>query len=217
MSSLVRAAWTGWKYLRSPIDARGFALDVTDPTSVDEFCEQVRECHLLVNNAGGALGLDSVAESKDDRWAEMYERNVMGTMRMTRALLPKLIDSGDGHIVNVGSVSAFETYPGGAGYTAAKHALRALTKTLRAELLGQPIRITQVDPGAVETEFSIVRFEGDESRAAGVYEGMTPLTGEDIADCIVWAATRPSHVNIDQIHVMPRDQAGARFMHRATD
>jgi NADP-dependent 3-hydroxy acid dehydrogenase YdfG len=135
-------------------------------------------------------------------------------MRMTRALLPNLRASGDGHIVDVGSIAGFETYAGGAGYTAAKHAARALTRTLRLELLGEPVRVTEVSPGLVETEFSLVRFAGDAERAKGVYRGMEPLTAEDIAECIVWAATRPSRVNIDEIVVRPRDQATATQVHR---
>jgi NADP-dependent 3-hydroxy acid dehydrogenase YdfG len=129
--------------------------------------------------------------------------------------LPALIASGDGHVVNVGSIAGLEVYDGGGGYTAVKHALRAVTDTLRIELLGQPVRVTEVDPGMAETEFSIVRFDGDEARAAKVYEGVTPLTADDVADCIAWAVTRPSHVNIDQIVVKPRDQATAQRVHRA--
>jgi NADP-dependent 3-hydroxy acid dehydrogenase YdfG len=134
--------------------------------------------------------------------------------RVTKALLPALLASGDGHVVLVGSIAGLQAYPGGAGYNAAKFGTRAVGQVLRQELLGQPIRVTEVDPGMVETEFSLVRFDGDEARAAAVYEGVTPLTADDVADCIVWAATRPSHVNIDQIVVLPRDQAGAGLVHR---
>ncbi len=137
-------------------------------------------------------------------------------MRMTRALLPALRAAG-GHVINVGSVSGFETYAGGAGYTSVKHAARAVTRTLRLELLGEPIRVTEVNPGLVETEFSLVRFDGDRQRAAAVYRGMTPLTADDVADCIVWAATRPPHVNVDEIVVRPLDQAGAGHLHRRDD
>jgi NADP-dependent 3-hydroxy acid dehydrogenase YdfG len=193
--------------------ARWLHLDVTSQESVDAFVEQVRECAILVNNAGGALGVDRVAEADLDNYAQMYESNVLGLVRTTRALLPRLLDSGDGHVVNVGSVAGFETYPGGGGYTAAKHAVRALTHTLRLELLGQPIRVTEVDPGLVETEFSLVRL-GDAERARAVYKGMTPLVAADVADCIVWAVTRPSHVNIDEIVIRPRDQATATTVHR---
>jgi NADP-dependent 3-hydroxy acid dehydrogenase YdfG len=198
------------------IGARALRLDVTDPGSVEAFAAEVGDCDVLVNNAGGALGLDPIAEADDERWRWMYDANVLGTMRVTRALLPRLVASGDGHIVNVGSIAGLEVYDGGAGYTAAKHALRAVTETLRLELLGQPVRITEVDPGAVETEFSIVRFGGDEARAAKVYEGMTPLVADDVAECIAFAVSRPPHVNIDQIVVKPRDQATAQRVSRRT-
>jgi NADP-dependent 3-hydroxy acid dehydrogenase YdfG len=197
--------------------ARALALDVTDVASIEAFCAQVPQADLLVNNAGGALGFESVAEAKDDHWIRMYETNVLGTMRMTRALLPALRASGDGHIISVGSIAGFESYPGGAGYTAAKHAQRSLTRTLRLELLGQPIRVTDVAPGLVETEFSKVRFAGDEAKAEKVYAGMTPLVADDVADVIVWAATRPSHVNIDEIVVRPRDQAAATLVYRTLE
>jgi len=189
--------------------ATASALDVTDRASVEAFCAQVPRCHVLVNNAGGAHGLEPLAQADDEHWRTMWESNVFGLMLMTRALLPKLEASGDGHIVNVGSIAGLEVYPGGSGYTSAKHAVRAITETLRLELNGKRIRVTEVDPGMVETEFSVVRFGGDEGRAAQVYEGLTPLTADDIADCIAWAVTRPWHVNIDQIVVRPLAQATA--------
>ncbi|MGC8666898.1 MAG: SDR family NAD(P)-dependent oxidoreductase [Chthonomonadales bacterium] len=182
-------------------------LDVTDPSSVEAFCREVPpQLALLVNNAGGALGLRPVAEAIDDEWQTMYASNVLGLMRMTRGLLPNLRE-GRGHIINITSVAGREVYPGGAGYTAAKHAARAVTQTLRMELNGEPIRVTDIAPGLVETEFSLVRFYGDEARAKAVYEGMTPLTAEDVAECVVWAATRPPHVNIDEIVIKPLAQA----------
>jgi len=193
--------------LAAEIGGRSHRLDVTDPASVEAFCAEVPHLDLLVNNAGGAFGRDSIAEARDDRWLGMYETNVMGTMRMTRALIGKLAASGDGLVVNIGSISGFENYPGGAGYTAAKHALRALTQTLRLELLGKPVRVAEIAPGLVETEFSMVRFEGDETLAAGVYEGMTPLAAGDIAECVRWIASLPAHVNVDHLVVRPRDQA----------
>ena len=196
-------------------EARALPLDVTDRESVAAFAAAVPEAALLVNNAGGALGLDSIADALDERWETMYRTNVLGTLRLTRAFLPALIASGDGHVISVGSIAGFETYVGGAGYTAAKHAQRALTRTLRLELLGQPVRVTEIAPGLVETEFSQVRFYGDGDRAAKVYEGMTPLVADDIAECIVWAASRPPHVNIDEIVVRPRDQATATMVHRS--
>lgn len=190
------------------------ALDVTDPASIDAFVAAVDSCDVLVNNAGGALGLDPLAEADDEKWLTMYESNVMGTMRMTRALLPKLIGSGDGHVVGVTSIAAIEPYKGGAGYNAAKHAQRALLRVLRQELLGQPVRVTEVAPGMVETEFSLVRFDGDEAAAARVYEGMQPLSAADVAECIRWALAQPPHVNVDEIIVRPRDQATATDVHR---
>jgi NADP-dependent 3-hydroxy acid dehydrogenase YdfG len=144
----------------------------------------------------------------------MYEANVLGTMRMTRALLPALIESGDGHIVGVTSIAAFESYRGGAGYTGAKHAQRALLRALRLELLGQPVRVTEIAPGMVETEFSLVRFEGNTEAADRVYQGMTPLQAEDVAECVRWALAQPAHVNVDEIVVRPRDQASATEVHR---
>ena len=196
------------------IGARYQELDVTDPASVAAFVSPIEKLDLLVNNAGGALGVDRIEAASDERWRAMWEVNFLGLARMTRELLPALLASGEGHIVNVGSIAGFETYPGGAGYTGAKHAVRALTKTLRLELVGRPIRVTEICPGLVETEFSRVRFEQDAEKAAAVYQGMTPLTSEDIADCIAWAATRPPHVNIDEIVVRPRDQATATVVYR---
>lgn len=195
--------------------ARHAALDVTDQASVDRFCTEVGpHCRLLVNNAGGALGLDPVATADDEKWRTMYETNVMGMMRMTRALLPRLVGSGDGHVINIGSVAAFEPYAGGGGYNAAKHAARAVSDVLRIELIGQPVRVTEIDPGMVETEFSLVRFDGDRDRADKVYEGLQPLTADDIAEVIAFAATRPSHVDIDQVVVRPRAQARSWLVHR---
>jgi len=194
--------------------ARACPLDVTDDDSVAAFCATVDRCRVLVNNAGGALGLEPVAESDLAKWQQMYDSNVLGTVRMTKALLPKLVESGDGLIVNIGSVAAFEPYPGGAGYNAAKHAVRAVNDVLRMELLGQPVRVTEIDPGMVATDFSLVRFDGDAERAAAVYRGVDPLTAEDIAECIVFVATRPSHVDIDQMVIRPRDQARVHLLHR---
>lgn len=144
----------------------------------------------------------------------MYETNVMGVIRVTKALLPALERSGDGHVIVVGSVAGVEVYPGGGGYTAAKHAANAVTRTLRLELLGKPIRVTEIAPGLVETEFSLVRFEGEEAKAAKVYEGTTPLTAEDVADAIVYVVTRPPHVDVDYLSIKPTEQASARDVHR---
>jgi len=197
--------------------ARALALDVTDEGSVASFVAQVPECRVLVNNAGGALGMDAFADADIDQWRWMYEANVLGTVRMTRALLPALEATGDGVVVVVGSIAGFEPYEGGAGYNAAKSAERAARQVLRYELLGRPVRVCEVDPGMVETEFSLVRFAGDTARAAQVYAGMTPLSAEDVAECIEFVVTRPAHVNIDEMVIMSRDQASARRVHRSTD
>lgn len=197
-----------------PLGGTALPLDVTDAESVAAFAAQVPEADVLINNAGGALGLDRLEDSKDELWQRMWETNVLGTVRVTRALLPALVASGDGHIVNLGSTAAFETYAGGSGYTSAKHALRAVTRSLRLELLGRPVRVTEIDPGLVETEFSIVRFHGDRERAAAVYQGLEPLTADDVAECIRWVVTRPSHVNIDEIVLRPRAQATSTNVHR---
>jgi NADP-dependent 3-hydroxy acid dehydrogenase YdfG len=196
------------------IDGTAVRLDVTDAESVSAFVAAVPECRLLVNNAGGAKGLEPVAEADEDDWRWMFEVNVIGTLRVTKGLLPALLASGDGHIVTVTSIAALEPYDNGAGYTGAKHAEAMLHRTLRGELLGQPIRLTEVAPGMVETEFSRVRFGGDAEKADNVYKGLTPLTAEDVADVIAFAATRPSHVNLDQIVMKPRAQASGSRAYR---
>lgn len=201
--------------LAAEIGGEAIALDVADPVSVGSFAAAADACDVLVNNAGGALGFDSLAEADEEQWLQMYESNVMGTMRMTRALLPRLIESGNGHVVGVTSIAAIEPYRGGAGYNAAKHAQRATLRVLRQELLGQPVRVTEIAPGMVETEFSLVRFGGDEEAAARVYAGMQPLRAEDVAECIRWALAQPPHVNVDEIIVRPRDQATATDVHRS--
>lgn len=197
------------------IGARWAKLDVADPASVDRFCAQVGPCRVLVNNAGGALGLDPIAEADEGDWRRMYDVNVLGTLRMTKGLLPALEASGNGHVVMVGSIAGYEPYAGGAGYNAAKFALRAMTKVLRTELLGRPVRVSEIDPGMVRTEFSTVRFRGDAARSASVYRGMTPLSASDIAECIAFMVSRPPHVNIDTMVVLARDQAGATMVHRS--
>ncbi|HZU45632.1 MAG TPA: SDR family oxidoreductase [Mycobacterium sp.] len=193
--------------LADQIGGTAVTADVTDDTAVDELARGLDRVDVLVNNAGGAKGLEPVADADLEQWRWMWETNVLGTLRMTRALLPKLIDSGDGLIITVTSVAAFEIYDGGSGYTSAKHAQSALHRTLRGELLGKPVRLTEIAPGAVETEFSLVRFAGDQQRADAVYAGMTPLVAEDIAEVIGFVASRPPHVNIDKVVIRPRDQA----------
>lgn len=202
------------RQVAEPIGARWERLDVTDPASVATFAAGIGPVDVLVNNAGNAFGAESVAEADDAKWRAMFELNVLGTLRVTRALLPRLVASGDGLIVNVGSIAGFEVYPGGGGYTASKHALRALTRTLRLELLGQPVRVSEISPGLAETEFALVRYGGDVARASKVYEGMTPLCAEDVAEVIAFVATRPPHVDIDELVIRPRDQATALLVHR---
>ncbi len=204
--------------LADEIGGTAIVADVTDDAAVDALAAQLSRVDVLVNNAGGARGLAPVADAHLEDWRWMWETNVLGTLRVTRALLPKLVQSGDGLIVTVTSIAALETYDNGAGYTAAKHAQGALHRTLRGELLGKPLRLTEIAPGAVQTEFSLVRFDGDQKRAAAVYEGITPLVAEDVAEVIGFVASRPSHVNLDLIVIRPRDQAGAsRFSRRGQE
>ncbi|OMC20514.1 SDR family NAD(P)-dependent oxidoreductase [Mycobacterium colombiense] len=193
--------------LASEIGGTAIVADVTDEASVETLASKLDRVDVLVNNAGGARGLAPVAEAELEHWQWMWETNVIGTLRVTRALLPKLIDSGDGLIVTVTSVAALEVYDDGAGYTAAKHAQGAMHRTLRGELLGKPVRLTEIAPGAVETEFSLVRFDGDQQRADAVYTGITPLVADDVAEVIGFVASRPSHVDLDLIVMKPRDQA----------
>lgn len=201
--------------LADEIGGTAVVTDVTDPGAVDALAAGLDRVDVLVNNAGGAKGLAPVADADLDHWRWMWETNVLGTLHVTRALLPKLIDSGDGLIVTITSIAAFEIYDGGAGYTSAKHAQGALHRTLRGELLGKPVRLTEIAPGAVETEFSLVRFDGDQQRADSVYQGITPLVAADVAEVIGFVASRPSHVNLDQIVIRPRDQApNGRFNRR---
>jgi NADP-dependent 3-hydroxy acid dehydrogenase YdfG len=191
-------------------------LDVTSQESVDAMAAAVPACHVLVNNAGGALGLEPVAEADPADWQAMYDSNVLGLLRVTRALLPTLIAGGDGHIINITSLAGHAVYEGGAGYAAAKHAAAAVNDTMRLELVAEPVRITEIAPGLVKTdEFSLVRFRGDGELAEKVYDGVPePLTADDVADCIAFAATRPSHVNIDRIDLKPRVQAAPYKVHR---
>ena len=202
--------------IAAEIDGIALPLDVTDAESVAAFAAAIPAARVLVNNAGGAKGMASVRDAVEDDWRWMWETNVIGTLRITRALLPTLVASGDGHIITITSVAAIETYDNGSGYTSAKHAQAALHRTLRGELLGEPVRLTEVAPGLVETEFSLVRFEGDADKADKVYAGLTPLTAGDVAEVIGFAVSRPSHVNLDTIVLKPRDQASAARAFRRT-
>ncbi|HKH42674.1 MAG TPA: SDR family NAD(P)-dependent oxidoreductase [Solirubrobacterales bacterium] len=200
--------------LAREVGGRALRLDVTDPESVAQLAEELPDLDVLVNNAGGAVGFETVGNADEEHWRRMYETNVMGVMRVTKALMPALERSGDAYIVVVGSVSGVEVYPRGGGYTAAKHAAHAVSRTLRLELLGKPIRVTEIAPGLVETEFSLVRFEGDAEKAARVYEGTMPLTAEDVADAVAYVVTRPPHVDIDYVSIKPTEQATARDVYR---
>jgi NADP-dependent 3-hydroxy acid dehydrogenase YdfG len=195
---------------------RPVELDVTSAGSVAALASAVPAATVLVNNAGGAFGMDPVAVADPDDWRAMYEVNVIGALRVTQALLPALVASGRGHIVVMGSTAGRIVYEGGGGYTAAKHGAAALAETLRLELLGQPVRVTEIAPGMVATEeFSTVRFRGDTERAAKIYEGVdAPLTADDIADCVAWCVTRPPHVDIDLLVVKPLAQAAQHKVHR---
>jgi len=194
---------------------RPCALDVTDPRSVEQLVDAVPECALLVANAGGAFDMAPVEKADPQVWAQTFEVNVLGTLRTVQALLPALLDSGAGHVVLTGSTAGRWTYEGGGAYTAAKHALVALRETLRLELVDRPVRVSEIAPGMVRTdEFSLVRFAGDEERAAAVYAGVEALVAEDVADCIAWVASRPAHVNIDLVQVTPRQQASVSKVHR---
>jgi 3-hydroxy acid dehydrogenase/malonic semialdehyde reductase len=171
---------------------------------------------VLINNAGGALGMDTVGAGKDDDWEAMVQSNVLGILRMTRAALPLMLDNPGSSLINIGSLAGRVAYEGGAAYCAAKAGELQITRTLRLELNGTGIRVTTVDPGLAETDFSITRFKGDVARANKVYEGTHPLTAEDIADILVWVASRPSHVNIDELLVKPVDQAAIHKTYRRT-
>lgn len=189
------------------------ALDVSQTTSVENFMSwakaklKTQSLHVLINNAGGAHGLDSVAEAKDADWETTFQTNVLGLLRVTRAALPLLARDVGASIINIGSIAGRSAYAGAAAYCAAKSGELAITRALRHELLGTGIRVGTVDPGLAETEFSVVRFKGDAQKAKDVYTGMNPLTAKDIAETLVWVASRPPHVNIDEILIKPTDQA----------
>jgi NADP-dependent 3-hydroxy acid dehydrogenase YdfG len=201
--------------LADEIGGTAFVADVTDEQAVAALTDSLDRVDVLVNNAGGARGLEPVLEADIDNWRWMWEANVLGTLRMTRALLGKLIDSGDGLIVTVTSIAAIETYDNASGYTSAKHAQGALHRTLRSELFGKPVRLSEIAPGMVKTDFSLRRFDGDKDRADAVYKGVTPLVAEDVAEVIGFVASRPSHVNLDRIVILPRDQASASRFNRS--
>ena len=204
--------------LATEIGGRAVALDVTDGATVAALADAVADeasVDLVVHCAGGALGLEPVVEADLDRWRQMYETNVLGVVRVTQALLPRLRRSRSGHVVVMGSIAGSEVYPGGGGYVAAKHATRAVTETMRWELHTEGIRVSEVAPGMVRTEeFALVRFDGDAERAAAVYAGTTPVTAEDVAEVVVFVATRPAHVDIDRVVIKPVLQANGHTVHR---
>ena len=203
--------------LAEEIGGHARVLDVTDHDSVASFAawtESLGSASVLINNAGGAKGFEPIAAMIEEHWRWMFETNVLGVGLMTRALLPQLRDSGDGHVVIVGSAAGVEAYKGGSGYNAAKFGAHAVTRSLRLELLGEDVRVTEVLPGAVRTEFGLVRFEGDEEKAEAPYKGITPLTAGDIAECVRWTVALPPHVNVDRIDVRPIRQGGAAMFAR---
>jgi NADP-dependent 3-hydroxy acid dehydrogenase YdfG len=202
--------------LAREINGEAVRLDVCDPGSVAAMAQLVAShgaLNVLVNNAGLGLGLDTIEHSNDEDWMRMWETNVLGLVRVTRALIPAL-RLGRGHVVNIGSASGFEVSAGQSAYASTKHAVRAITRTLRLELHGEPIRITEIAPGLVESEFSVVRLRGDRQAAAERYQGMTPLRPEDVAECVAFAVTRPPHVDVDEIVIRPTDQANATLISR---
>lgn len=194
------------------------ALDVTKADSVDRFVTAAIGANgpidVLVNNAGLARGVEKIAEGTGEAWREMIETNVLGLLEVTRRVLPQMVTAGRGHVIVIGSIAGHKAYAGGGVYCGSKRALQPICEAIRLETLGSGIRVTTIDPGLVETEFSKVRFRGDEARAAKVYQDTRPLTADDIADCVVFAATRPAHVDIETIVVMPTDQASPHHLHR---
>lgn len=194
------------------------ALDVAQTSSVENFAAWAKtkttKIDILVNNAGGAHGIDKVAEAKDADWEAMMQSNVLGVLRVTRAILPLMLNNPGSSIINIGSIAGHVAYEGGAAYCAAKAGERKITQALRLELNGTGIRVGSIDPGLAETEFSLVRFKGDTDRAKKVYEGTEPLTAEDIAETILWVASRPPHVNIDELIIKPTDQAAVHKIYR---
>jgi NADP-dependent 3-hydroxy acid dehydrogenase YdfG len=196
------------------------ALDVSKTASVEDFVKWARTrtgaVHVLINNAGGAQGMEPVASGRDEDWETMLQTNVLGLLRVTRAVLPMMPKDAGGSILNIGSVAGRFAYEGGAAYCAAKAGELKITEALRLELNGTGIRIGTIDPGMAKTEFSMVRFKGDQTKAEKVYEGVNPLVAEDIADALVWVATRPPHVNIDEMVIKPVDQAAVHNVFRRT-
>lgn len=193
-------------------------LDVRDNQAVcnaiNGLPEDFASIDILVNNAGLGRGLDRLHEGNVEGWDQMIDTNVKGLLYVSRAVLPGMVDRGRGHIINIGSIAGHEVYPGGNVYCSTKHAVDAITKGMRIDLVDTPIRVSTVDPGLVETEFSEVRFWGDRERARTVYQGYTPLTGDDVAEAVVWIADRPDHVQIAEVIIFPTDQGSSSIVHK---
>jgi serine 3-dehydrogenase len=199
-------------------DCHNFELDLRSRKKVAKSIEQLpddwRNIDILINNAGLSRGLEKLHDADIDDWEEMIDTNIKGLLYISRAVIPGMVERNAGHIVNIGSIAGHEVYPGGNVYCATKHAVDAITKGMQIDLVNTPIRVSTVDPGMVDTEFSIVRFHGDTERAKKVYDGLTPLTGDDIAEAVLFCVTRPEHVNIHQLRIMPTAQASATIAHR---
>lgn len=205
--------------LRAQIEADGGAcatltFDVRSEEQVRRALEPLPRVDLLLNNAGLAAGLEHIDKGDTRDWDAMIDTNVKGLLYVTRVITPKMVAAGGGHIVNIGSIAGTEPYENGAVYCASKHAVHAISQAMRADLLADGIRVTEIRPGMVETEFSCVRFHGDQARAERVYDGVTPLTGEDVAQAIAWAAQLPAHINVNEMVLMPAQQAGAYYTYR---
>lgn len=196
-------------------------LDVTDShavqTAIEQFPLAWRSIDILLNNAGLALGRVKFSEGNLADWETMLDTNVKGILAVTRSIVPGMIARKAGHVINIGSIAGHQVYPDGAVYCASKHAVKAITEGLRMDLLGSGVRVSTIDPGLVETEFSIVRFAGDTERAKQVYSGLTPLSADDVADAIIYCASRPAHVNIAEILLLPTAQASAIHVHRVAE
>lgn len=209
------------KAIADEIDGVPVELDVREADSIDAFVAEIDgrfgRLDVLINNAGLALGLSPIEDTPDEDWVGMFDTNVLGLLRMTRGCIPLLRKAPHGHVVNLGSIAGFEVYRGGAGYTASKHAVRAITRTLRIELNGEPIRVSEVSPGMAETEFALVRFKGDAEAAANVYKGVQPLTADDVAEIIEFVVTRPPHVDIDEVVIRPVAQANTYTVARRVE
>lgn len=216
--------WDRLKALKKELEAEHgieilpLAFDIRDrkqcEAAIDSLPADMAAIDVLVNNAGLASGLDHIDQGDVNDWEAMIDTNVKGLLYITRRVLPRMVETGSGHVVNIGSIAGTQPYEKGSVYCATKHAVHALSQGMRIDLLGKGIKVTEIRPGMVETEFSVVRFHGDSDRASSVYDGVTPLTGEDVADAVLWAVMQPPHVNVDEIVLTPLAQANAYYTHR---